>query len=140
MDDRFDREILRLAEVMAQAIQAAGTTRQLLERQLGLSSGYLSKILRGGVELRVRHLLVLADALGVTPADLLRLAWPEPAVTDAEQQAHRERTIALLEARLGPKPPTPKPAPDAEHPFDEQVKRALGRLLGLCLTSSEEGV
>src|SRR6266545_4264710 len=133
MADRYDEEISRLAHVLATGVRLSSHTRQALEQQMGLSSGYLSKILGGSVELRVRHVLMLAEALGVETADLFRLSWPDR--LSGEAGAASRRLIEGVQAALGQ---SPRPSrPEADRDFDEQVKRSLGRLLGL--TGDEPG-
>jgi len=127
MADRFDDGIAHLLDVLSRAIRATRTTRQSVERQMGLSSGYLSKILGGAVELRVRHVLMLAAALNMEPDDLFRLAWPGRDLALASEETRR--LIETLQAELGLTPAPAKPEPD--HEFDERVKRSLARLLGL---------
>lgn len=128
MADRYDEEISRLTEVLATVVRLSGRTRQALEQQMGLSSGYLSKLLGGTVELRVRHILLLAEALDIDPVEVFLLAWSDRR-TEGGRSAASRRFIAGVQAALGQSPRSA--APEAEREFDEQVKRSLGRLLGL---------
>lgn len=120
-----DWKILRSAEVLSATIRVAGRSRLSLERQMGLSSGYLSKILGGTVELRMRHVFMILDALEVDPGDFFPVAFPQKH-NPAGRKARRlmEDVAALLNQGH---------APDAisEDELDEQVKRSLARLLGL---------
>lgn len=116
-------EIQRLLEVLATVVRVAGRSRQSVERQIGLSSGYLSKILGGTVELRVEHILMIVDAVGLGPGDFFRLAYPPGALS-----AEAARLVDQVRAALGQEDAPDAPARSA---FDEQVKAALGRLLGL---------
>jgi len=126
MADRFDDEVRRLAEVLATVVRVAGRTRQSLEEQIGLSSGYLSKILGGTVDLRTRHILVILDAIGMEPADFFRLAFPRPQTQGSGTSARR--LIENVQEALGQgQISEPVSSPD----FDQQVKRSLVRLLGL---------
>lgn len=120
-----DQEIQRLHEVLATVVRVAGRSRQSLEQQLGLSSGYLSKILGGTVELRARHILMIVEAVGLNPGDFFRLAYPP----GAQLSPATERLIEQVQEALGQEalPPEPRVATA----FDEQVKASLGRLLGL---------
>ena len=119
-----DGKTLRVAEVLSAAVRMAGRSRLSLERQMGLSSGYLSKILGGTVELRLRHVSMILDALEVDPADFFRVAFP---LRQDSGRAGR-RLMEDVESLLAQ-----KDAPDAlsDSDFDEQVKRSLSRLLGL---------
>lgn len=124
----MDQEIRRLAEVLAIVVRVAGRSRQSIEEQIGLSSGYLSKILGGAVELRARHILMILGAVGMDPGDFFRLAYPrsgQPAGASESGRRLIEEVQAMLEQKTAAEP-------DADAFFDEQVKRSLGRLLGLC--------
>lgn len=127
MADPYDEEIRRLAEVLSTAVRLANRTRQSVEGQIGFSSGYLSKVLGGTVDLRVRHILAVAGALGLEPGAFFRLAFPA-GPTAGEPSPEALRLVENTRAALGQAPPA---APAASADFDEQVKSALIRLLGL---------
>lgn len=92
-------------------VSLSGRTKSSLERELGLSSGYLSRILGRTDDIALSHLLPILEALGVTPGDFFRSACPQP----ASQAPSRN-----LLARLGS---------TDQSELDEKVLRALGRLL-----------
>ena len=48
-----------------------------IERRLGIGHGSLSRMLDGTLDLRVRHLLALANMLGVPPGDFLEIGCPD---------------------------------------------------------------
>ncbi|MFY9824438.1 MAG: hypothetical protein WAM82_23885 [Thermoanaerobaculia bacterium] len=132
MADPYDDEVRRITEVLATVVRVAGRTRQSLEAQIGLSSGYLSKILGGTVELRARHVLAIVEAVGMDPADFFRLAFPKRRQPNGGTSARR--LIEDVQAALGQEPAG---EPAAGSNFDEQVKRSLVRLLGLSAEKSE---
>src|SRR4051812_31760858 len=74
--EAVDEKTVRVAEVLSATVRIAGRSRLSMEQQMGLSSGYLSKILGGTVELRLRHVSMILDALEVDPADFYRVAFP----------------------------------------------------------------
>ena len=47
-----------------------------VDRRVGWSENYLSQILRGGVELRVAHVLAILDVLGISPLDFWARVFP----------------------------------------------------------------
>jgi len=126
MADRHDEEVRQLTEVLATVVRVAGRTRQSLEGQIGLSSGYLSKILGGTVDLRARHILSIVEAVGMDPGDFFRLAFPRRQ-SPTESGKTARRLIEDVQAALGQ---TAVAEPVAAPGFDEQVKLSLGRLLG----------
>ncbi len=118
-----DPRILQVAKALAAAVRTAGRSRLSLERQLDLSSGYLSKILGGTVELRMRHVLMILDALEVDPAEFFRTAFPRRIVLVNGQPRRLREDIDL--------PMIPEPERFTNSEIDEQVKRSIARLLGL---------
>ncbi len=129
-DERYDEEVRRLAKVLSTVVQVVGRTRQSVEQELSLSSGYLSKILGGTVDLRARHILAISEAVGMDPANFFALAYPRQELQDSETR----RVIANVQAALGQQP-TAMFASSAD--FDEAVRQALARILGFRLDEPE---
>lgn len=96
MAKSYEEEEKRLLRLLGRAISASGRTRSSIEAQLGVSSAYVSKILRGTVDLRVYHLLMLVDAVGLTPKQFFRLAYSDPGEA---QDVANEMTISMKAAR-----------------------------------------
>jgi transcriptional regulator with XRE-family HTH domain len=119
-----DEKTLRVAEVLSAAVRVAGRSRLSMERQMGLSSGYLSKILGGTVELRLRHVSMILDALEVDPADFFRVAFPRRQHSSRAGRRLMEDVESLLAKEHAPDVLT-------DDEFDEQVRQSLVRLLGL---------
>lgn len=61
-----------------------------VEDRLGWTRGYLSQLLSGRVELRLRHLEAVLEALDVAPAEYFGVLFPTP-------QAGQRRVTANLE-------------------------------------------
>src|SRR5688572_10847338 len=82
-----------------------------VERKLGWSVSYLSRLYSGGIELRFEHIVDIAGALGLRPEEVFRFAYPdmneEP--SDAAKQV-RTATSSLGGVRLPATPPAPTPA------------------------------
>lgn len=123
--DRFQEETLRLTRLLSAVIKVSGRTRLGLEQQLGLSRGALSKVLGGSVELRLRQLFQILDAVGVEPEEFFRMAYPRRRAAGGEGS---RRLLDDLEAALGAGPGFD---PEPGSPFDERIRRSLARLLGL---------
>ncbi len=67
----------QLRSVVRQAVDASRRPVRELERMIGLGSGNLARLLDGRLEIRIDHLLGLAEVLAVPPADFLELAFAE---------------------------------------------------------------
>ena len=58
-----------LAQHLHLCIQARRLTLRAVERQLGMGVGYLGQLLRGNVDLKVKHLLGVLEAIGMEPEE-----------------------------------------------------------------------
>jgi transcriptional regulator with XRE-family HTH domain len=72
-----DKDLPQLRQVLREAVQASRMPIREMERRLGIGHGALYRMLDGELDLRVRHLLALADLLEVPPTDFLALGCPE---------------------------------------------------------------
>ena len=71
-----DKDLLQLRQVLREAVHASGMPVREMERQLGIGSGNLYRLIDGSLDLRIRHLLALAKILGVPPTDFLEMGCP----------------------------------------------------------------
>jgi len=78
------KDLLQLRQVLNDAVRAIRLPVREIERRLGIGSGNLYRVIDGSLDLRIRHLLALADLLGVSPSDFLEMGCP-----DAVQRATR---------------------------------------------------
>lgn len=69
----------RLRAVVRDAVDASKRPARDLEREIGLGTGNLARLLDGRLEIRLHHLLGLAGVLRVPPADFVELGFPEAA-------------------------------------------------------------
>lgn len=74
----MSEDLRQLRAVLRQAISASRLSGRQIETAVGLGHGYLERILDGRSDLRVRHLLALANLLKVPPQDFLELGIPQP--------------------------------------------------------------
>ncbi len=72
-----EQDLKQLRQVIREAVYACRMPIREMERRLGIGHGNLYHILDGTLDLRVRHLLQLADLLEVPPTDLLEFGCPD---------------------------------------------------------------
>ena len=58
------------------AMKVLGFTNRDVERKLGLSGSYLSRLFSGMIDLKVDHVVAIARVIGVEPEELFQLAFP----------------------------------------------------------------
>ena len=99
-------EVHRVTAALRSAIRLSGVSHRHIERTLYLSTGYLTRILAGQVELRMRLVLGVCRVIGVPPGNFFAALFPpgqRGEGHDALQvvrkfRAFLEHLTALLEA------------------------------------------
>lgn len=130
-----DPEVARIARLLKSAILLSEQSQRSIERQMGLSPGYLGRIIDGKLELRIAHILGVCRAIRVPPAAFFLAAYPEMLNVDPDtmrlvqalQHLHRQRTDDGKEA-AAPVPP-PASTPDRER-VEQTMKDFLDVLFG----------
>jgi transcriptional regulator with XRE-family HTH domain len=107
--------------VLRTTIRALGFTNREIETRLGVSRGYLTRLFAGTMDLRFDHISDIAEAIGVEPEELLRLAYPpvqKPVAPEVERLRHA----------LGVAPPV-EAATTAEPAGNSSLERELERII-----------
>lgn len=76
MTGMTEEEIGRITEALRTAVRLSGVSHRVIEREMGLSTGYLSRIFGGKVELRVRHVLEVCRVLDMPPDSFFQAVFP----------------------------------------------------------------
>jgi transcriptional regulator with XRE-family HTH domain len=127
-------EVVRLTNLLAAAVKFSNTTQREVERKLGLSSGSLSRLFSGGIELKVKHILDVCEVIGFPAARFFHAAYPQR----EEESGDAWRLQRLLE-QLHPakdrEPGTAGPAPDeapiaTSGPSQAEIERMVMAALG----------
>ncbi len=71
-----DPEVIRVTELLKTAIRIAGVSHREIEKRLGQSPGYLSRLFAGTIELKFRHILEIVKVIQIDPAEFFQLAYP----------------------------------------------------------------
>jgi transcriptional regulator with XRE-family HTH domain len=120
-------ETAQLSKVLKAAIGAFGLTLKETEGRLGKSRGHLTRLFAGEFDLKVDHVVEIAELLGVDPEEIFRLAFPASSAKEPS-----EATLQLRQALGGT---TPEPAPvegsglqrELQKEIEQIVNRALGK-------------
>jgi transcriptional regulator with XRE-family HTH domain len=122
----MDPEVQRLIHILRTAMRVLGVTNREVERKIGQSPSYLSRVFSGGIELKAEHLIHIPRAMGMEPAEFFQLAYPrrmEPGSRAASQLREALRDLQL--------PPEEKP-PEAftEEQMEKMLLATLRKLMG----------
>ncbi len=125
MSDERDAEIHRVTELLKTVVRVAGLSHREIEKRLGQSPGYLSRLFAGAIELKFKHIIDILKVIKVEPHEFFQLAYPrQTGVTSATARQARD-LLTLF-------PPGGEPAPGRvrQEEVDEMVRSAIRRLLG----------
>ncbi|MFY9823785.1 MAG: helix-turn-helix transcriptional regulator [Thermoanaerobaculia bacterium] len=109
----IEDEVRRATKLLETVMQAAGLTRKDLDQKLGAGPGYVSQVLTGRMELKLRHIIAILRALEVEPTVFFQTLYPEnrPA-TDAVVMEEFLRRFQQL--GFGTRPAQPAPSLDTQ--------------------------
>ncbi len=123
-------EVRHVADSLRTAIKVLGYSVRDVEKHLGYSLGYLSRVFSGAIELKFEHIVDVANALEMAPEEILAFIYPQ--LKDPPSQAALE-----LWQRVGGKAPigtfrSRKMSDEeaADERMERSLRRALGRVLG----------
>lgn len=116
------RTVMRLMDV----------SNREVERRLGLSPSYLSRLFAGTIEVRLQHILDITQALGLRPDEFFRLAFPKPPAPPSEAFTSLQETIAPFQ-RVPPVESAP-----GEEGIELLVQKSLRKLLVQAPSEVEE--
>ena len=113
-------ETEHVIQVIRSAMRVLGFTNREVERRLGVSGGYLTRLFGGTMELRFEHIVDIARAIGLEPQELFEMVYPQPRKPPTE-------AVQRIRETFGPTPlePPPAPAVKAELPRDEESLEAV---------------
>jgi transcriptional regulator with XRE-family HTH domain len=114
--ESIQKEVARVAQALRSAIRLSGVSSRQIERELGMSTGYLTRILTGQVELRVGVVLAVCEIVRVPAGDFFAALFPSQAAA-APPATRLARGLAQLH-------PGPSPGPD----LDRLIQAARGLL------------
>lgn len=122
----IQEEIQRLLQLLRVAMRLLDVSNRDIEKALGLSYGYLSRLFSGAIELKVEHILQIVEVLGLTPAEFFQLAYPRK--TSPSEAAVRMRAIVDGFGPIAPeeRPPAPEVSSDE---VEKMVSKVLQKML-----------
>jgi transcriptional regulator with XRE-family HTH domain len=119
----------RVAAILQSAIRLSKLTYRDIERELGWSVGTVTRLMRGGLEFKLKHMLSILGVLQFSPGRLFAVAYP----FERGNSPGEDRLQTLLEAMYAQ--PAQPARPAAEQPavtqdkIDQMVLSALRNLL-----------
>jgi transcriptional regulator with XRE-family HTH domain len=104
MSEKTDVEVTRLTSLLASAIKFSGWKQRDIEKALSWSSGIMSRLLSGGIELKIKHIQEICEVIGFPPERFFHAAYPT-----AEGGTPESARLQRLLEQLHPVAPEPEP-------------------------------
>jgi len=126
-------EIEHLIQTLRTAMRVLGFTNAEIERRLGVSGGYLTRLFGGVMELRFEHIIDISRAMGLELEEILHIAFPQPRNPPTEASQRLREVLSPLQAEPAVQAPAPQSAtsdPDLDQELERMVKRILLKVLG----------
>jgi transcriptional regulator with XRE-family HTH domain len=125
-------EVKRLLNVLRTSIRLLGLTNREIERRLGLTPSYVSRLFAGAIELKMEHVVAISRAVGLQPWEFFELAYPRR--SDSPSEAFRAIRNLLRDMQPSPEPAAPQPAAltaeEIEEKIQDSVRKALQEMAG----------
>jgi transcriptional regulator with XRE-family HTH domain len=126
----MNEEIKRLLNVLRTAMKILDITNREVEKKLGLSYGYLSRLFAGAIELKIEHILDICQAIGLRPAEFFHLAYPRVPVPGTPAAAKLRDVLQGFQPAGNDGEPPEAATPSLSHEEIERMMLAsLRRLL-----------
>jgi transcriptional regulator with XRE-family HTH domain len=133
LDDMVDSEIRRYGKLLEAVVKLSDLSTRELERRLDLGGGTLNRIFTGKIDLKLRHILLVLEVVGMKPERFFQLACARPAAGDEAGSALAAEILESFQ-RFGysiGRPPAPLPDRQlSDEELDRRIEAALGRVLG----------
>lgn len=132
--DALHPEVEQVLKTLKTAIRVLGYTVRDLEKRLGYSYGYLSRVFSGQIELKVEHVIEIAEAVGISPDELWAFVYPElknppsPAAYELWKRVGGSAPTGTFIIRNLADPTKAEVIP--EEALEKALRRTLGRVLG----------
>ena len=75
------------------AMKVLGFTNRDVERKLGLSGSYLSRLFSGMIDLKVDHVVAISKVVGIEPEEMFQIAFPRKRKTPSAAAVRLRETL-----------------------------------------------
>jgi transcriptional regulator with XRE-family HTH domain len=124
----IDDDIRRCAKMLESVVRMDGLSARQLEEKLGYGAGTVNRLFSGKIELKLRHILLILEVIGIPPSQFFREVFPEDGRPRSEPEM-ASRLLDLLERHVPKRPTRPAPAASvADDDLDRRILEALSRL------------
>jgi len=124
-------EVVRLLHLLGMTIRVLGLPIRKVERRVGVSPGYLERIFQGSAEAKMEHVLAISRAVGLTPGEFFKLAYPRrPGPPSQSAQAIHSLLGGMLPIEPKSRPAAGISEEDLSWKIQQLVQQSLRDVLG----------
>ena len=89
----IEDDIRRCAKMLESVVRMDGLSARQLEEKLNYGAGTVNRLFSGKIELKLRHILLILDVIGIPPSQFFREVFPE----DDRPRSEPEMASRLLD-------------------------------------------
>lgn len=124
----IEDDIRRCAKMLESVVRMDGMSARQLEEKLGYGAGTVNRLFSGKIELKLRHILLILEVIGIPPSQFFREVFPEDGRPRSEPEM-ASRLLDLLERHVPKQAARPPAVPEVtDEELDRRILEALGRL------------
>jgi len=134
----IEDDIRRSAKMLESVVRMYGLSARQLEEKLSYGAGTVNRLFSGKIELKLRHILLILEVIGIPPSQFFREVFPEDDRPRSEPEM-ASRLLDLLERHAPPRRSIqPAPPSVSDEDLDRRILDALNRL-GIATQPSSGG-
>jgi transcriptional regulator with XRE-family HTH domain len=122
-------ETEHVIQVLRSALRVLGFTNREVERRLGVSGGYLTRLFSGVMELRFDHVVDIARAIGLEPSEIFELMYTQPRKPPTEAAQRIRETFGAAQLPEPVVPAAKVEPPKEEEESLEAVEQGMERMM-----------
>jgi transcriptional regulator with XRE-family HTH domain len=119
-------ETERIIQVLRTSMRVLGHTNRDIERKLGVSGGYLTRLFSGVMELRFEHIVDIAHAIGLETEEVFQLAYPQPRKPPTESAQRIREAFGTAPLETAPAFVSPDDS-NPGHVLEQEMERMMMR-------------
>ena len=130
--NRVSPEAQKLLAVLKTTMRVLGYSSRDVERRLGLSASYLSRLFSGKIDLKVDQIAEIARAMELDPAEIFQIAFPLSAAPTSQAAERLREAMNAFAAKSTASTPTQEAPPGprgTSTPTPEDLESLMAKTL-----------
>lgn len=117
-------DLRRCAKMLESVVRMSGMSARQLEERLDYGAGTVTRLFSGKIELKLRHILLILEEVGIPPSQFFREAFSDEDERPLSDPEMASRLLKLID-RHAQSRPTPPPMATAGGISDEDLDRRI---------------